>query len=293
MLTKNVDMNVYRCENHRATLPWHKLAQACIETHPHLLLVGPPGCGKTTCAQDMARAYSGDFEVVWGTPETEVSHLWGTWNLDGEKTIFCKGPLAMALERNVFLIIEEIHLIPLETLASILALRGQSQVTNPYTGELTPIPQDFCLIATSNSISVQCRRNSGIAMALYDDFNIIEVPTLSDQQIYDFVKVNHPTVEEEICKKAIALWKDYRGICSSNENQISLSFRSLDRLIKFLVAGIDENAAKEVTLVNAYITDKEAHDSAKMRVSLGDGSSDSYYDSYDDDDDDDDDDDEY
>ena len=173
-------------------LPWHRTADQMLNLHRLVMLVGNPGVGKTTFAQDAARTATGrPAASLQGTPETELSHVFGFFSLKREETAFCDGPLPRALKSGCWLIVEEFNLIPLEVRAALLALRGQDEITNPFTGEVLPIPHDFRLVATSNPETLTCRRNSAIAGALLDDFLILDVPDLSPEMIEELLRHEH------------------------------------------------------------------------------------------------------
>ena len=109
-------------------LPWHHLARDMIEVHRLIMLVGPPGCGKTAFSQVEARSRTAAAaEILQGTPETELSHLWGFFGITDSRTHFQDGPLPRALKTGGFFIIEEFNLVPLEARASLLGLRGQAK----------------------------------------------------------------------------------------------------------------------------------------------------------------------
>lgn len=247
-------------------LPWHNIAEIMLEIHRLVLLVGDPGCGKTTWAlRTSLEKTNKNAAILQGTPETEMSHIWGMYSLKNNETAFCDGPLPQSLKQAKHLIVEEFNLIPLETRASLLTLRGQEQITNPFTGEEIAIPDEFRIIATSNSETLRCRQNSKIAQALLDDFLVLEVPSLQVKQIKKLLRCNFPDSQAEIRNRVVEVWESYSSIDSE---EIKLSYRAAAHLMSLLQAGMKESIAVEIALVNKFILNEDAHQAAKLQSSF-------------------------
>lgn len=252
-------------------LPWHATAALLLEAHRLVMLVGEPGSGKTSWAQQAALDLAGKApESLQGTPETELSQLWGLYTLVGAETRFVDGPLPRALKRGAALLVEELNLVPLETRAHLLALRGQPQVVNPVNGEVLTVPASFRLLATSNPESLSCYRNGKLAEALYDDFLILEVPALGRREIEALAAANHPEADPQLRERAVTLWERFSSLPEREEKNAGPrpSFRAVGQFLKLRTAGLDEAQAIQVAFVNKFITDPDAHGAAKFRASL-------------------------
>ena len=252
-------------------LPWHETADAMMRAHRLLMLVGEPGAGKTTWALEAARRFSGrDPEVVQGTPETELSHLWGTYTLANGETRFLDGPLAAALRRDGVLLVEEMALIPLETRAALLALRGLATVRNPLNGESLAVSPAFRLVATSNPESVRCVRNGKIAQALYDDFLVLEVPLPSEAELRALVDARFADASAERREEAMGLWRRFRDVGERAENKagVRVGVRAISHWLSLRAAGLDADAATTVAFVNPFFVDEDLHAAAKFDSSI-------------------------
>ncbi len=254
-------------------LPWHADAFTLLDVGrpPLVLLVGEPGCGKTTFARHAAvRATGRPPLVLSGSPEAEQSHLFGRWTLVGDETRFIDGPLPQALKSGRWLLIEEFSQIPIECRASLLPLRDQDELTNPLNGELLPVPDGFRLIATSNSETLTCRKNTGIARVLYDGFLVLEVPELDDAQVGRFLRHHFPAAGQDRVARVLKLWNDYRGLTSKGVSAKGhLSYRAAAHLMSLLERGMDEVRAVQVALVNKFLSaDQDLFSAAKLKNSI-------------------------
>lgn len=249
-------------------LAWHNKADTMLNVHRLVMLVGEPGIGKTLWAMNSARERTGhEAEMLQGTPETEMNHFWGVYALTDGNTQFCDGPLPRALKKNRYLVIEEFNLIPMESRASLLSLRGQSRITNPFTGEEIQIPEGFRLIATSNPESIKCRKNTKISQALLDDFLILEVENMENKDIQKMLREEFSDASPEVVKEVMGLWKQFSTV-TGGESGIRLSYRAAQHLMKLMVAGLDKESAMKIALVNKFISDEDAFGAAKVAASI-------------------------
>lgn len=255
------------------SFPWHARFEAALCVHRLVMLVGPPGVGKTTVALAASRRRNEAWpEMLQGSPETELSHLYGHYGLMGGETRFLDGPLTRALRQGVDFVIEEFNLVPLEVRASLLALRGVDSVVVPDTGERLVIPEAFRLIATSNPDSLTCRRQGHIAQALFDDFLTIVCPRLEAEDVERLLHHHFPGENKRVTD-VVGLWKRFENLATRSrddeEDAVRLSYRAAEHLMKLLRHGMEREAAVEVAFVNKYLIDREVHSAAQIQLSLG------------------------
>ncbi|MEJ7595772.1 MAG: AAA family ATPase [Planctomycetaceae bacterium] len=252
---------------------WHDEARVLLEigTPPLVLLVGDPGVGKTTFARHVAADMTGQEPLVLsGSPEIEQSHLFGRWTLTGNETRFIDGPLPLALKSGRWLIAEEFSLIPLEVRALLLPLRDQAEITNPMTGDVLEIPAKFRLVCTSNSESLTCRKNAGISKVLYDGFYVLECGELSNAHVLELLQFHFPQCANERRNRVLELWNEYRDFSSKGSSGKShLSYRAADHLMRLLQAGLSEDRAVQIALVNKFLpSDADLFSAAQLKNSI-------------------------
>jgi hypothetical protein len=152
-----------------------------------------------------------------------------------------------------------------------MELRDQQTLTNRRNkGEVVPIPAGFRVIATSNSETLTCRKNAGIATVLYDGFQILEVPQLSDPQVFVLLRHELPAVAEARLRRAMELWNEYRDFSSrGSSGRTYLSFRAAKQLVRLLEAGLAEERAVQIALVNKFMPgDPDLFSAAKLKATL-------------------------
>lgn len=252
---------------------WHADARMLLEigTPPLVLFVGDPGVGKTTFSRRAALELTGQEPLLLsGSPEIEQSHLFGRWTLSGNETHFVDGPLPLALKSGRWLVIEEFSLVPLEVRALLLPLRDQPEITNPMTGEVIAVPARFRLVATSNSESLTCRKNAGIAKVLFDGFFVLECGELSNSQVLDLLQHHFPLSTNEMRQRVLVLWNEYREFSSKGSfGKSHLSYRAAEHLMRLLLAGLNETRAVQIALVNKFLpSDMDLFGAANLKNSV-------------------------
>jgi len=119
---------------------------------------------------------------------------------------------------------------------------------------------------------MSCKRNVGIARALYDDFQILEVPPLPTPLVRRLLANKFPDVADERIDHVIELWDDYRQIStrkSEDSGGSYLTFRAAAHLCGLLEEGLDENQAVRVALVGKFLPDDDLHTAAVLKCDLG------------------------
>lgn len=251
-------------------MPWHDDARLIVQLGrpPILTLVGEPGVGKTTFAHQLAMEMTGKPPLTLsGAPDWQDNHLFGRWTLVGGETRFEDGPLVVALKEQRFFIIEEFSQIPLEVRSHLLPLRDQAEITNPLTREVLSIPPGFRLIATSNSESLGCRKNSGIALILFDGVHVLKCGDLSTQQAAAVLATHFPQTNDAQRETVLNRWSEYREFTSRGSSGRSyLSIRAALQLMQLMQAGMPEHRAVEIALINKFlVSDPELYRAAQLK----------------------------
>jgi MoxR-like ATPase len=264
-----------RHANGTVRLPWHDTAEKAVKAHRMLLLVGPPGVGKTTFVTDLATRITGTApEVVQATQNTQIEEHWSQLTLDGGRTVRIDGPIARAVKTGGFLLIEEINLLPRPELAGLLPLRGLSTIRNLTTGESMDVPESFRVIATSNPDNLRCAARGAAALrALLDDFVIICINEQPADLVRQMLTSQFPGAPEDRVDEVMGEWERFRAVkpedAESSPDDLSLSYRAASHALALLSAGLSLHAAVEIAYVNKYYPDRDRHQAAQVLHRLG------------------------
>jgi MoxR-like ATPase len=199
-----------------------KMVQRCLVhllAGRHLILVGPPGTGKSTIAGKLCRALGYDAELATANPDWTTQDVVGGLaphahtDATGEVRVgygVRDGCVAAAIKRNwataagrwertsseagkgVWLIIDEINRAPMDhafgdlfsaLVSGVLHVPRVSQAGDIGTTLAIPIPQDFRLIGTANTADRHLLFQ--MSEALKRRFAFVEVPAYfsSDRQV--------------------------------------------------------------------------------------------------------------
>lgn len=201
-LAADVDLTPEDVEVDDLVLPAGLVARCCaaLSAGKHLLLLGPPGTGKSTLAERLGRA-AADTGVCRAPVVATASGDWTTYETIGglaperDQTLgFREGVVTRALRERRWLVIDELNRADVDRcLGELLTVLAGGTATTPYTrlteGREVPIrigPDErpygtgrwFRLVATMN---VRDRASLfSLSSALYRRFAVVHVPPLDD-----------------------------------------------------------------------------------------------------------------
>lgn len=133
-------------QKHPIELPWQVIEAACtsLNSGMHIVLTGPPGCGKTEFAYALARLWAAEHKeclACTASPAWTVGDLIGRYfpRPDGQGLEFRPGFFLQAIERNQWLVIDEFNRAPIDAcLGELFTVLSGKSVVLPYLHSREP-----------------------------------------------------------------------------------------------------------------------------------------------------------
>lgn len=126
--------------------PWFELFEAILPHVDRILLVGPPGTGKSTTAAQIAECK----HRVTMTETTPVEHLLGQFQLIKGETVWIDGPVTKAMRNGEAILFDEIDRLSPEVASVLYELMDDAPHATLASGEEVTAKEGYKVILTSN-----------------------------------------------------------------------------------------------------------------------------------------------
>jgi nitric oxide reductase NorQ protein len=253
--------------------PWHAVAERALATTRILLLIGSPGCGKTSWVQHASRRLCGaPAEELQGGPKVDDASFWGRYVLRHDETVFRDGPLARALRRGSICAVNDSGLIPYASLANLLPFRNTDRVVNPISQDELPIPAATRIVLTANPDSAACRTNFTAVQALVDGAMVLRVPDPGRDELEQILRHHVPDVSAAELDTVLGQLETFREVADGSdddERRIRIGPRAALQLLQAPRAGFPLAQAVELAMVGKFVLDKDLLSAAELQASLG------------------------
>jgi hypothetical protein len=132
----------------KAKMNWWEVLEAILKSSTRMMLVGPPGTGKSRTANDLLGKNAQRLTMTEGTG---VEDLLGMFHLKKGETVWVDGPAARALRNGWPLVLDEIDKYSPEVGSLLYALLDDAPQVMLPTGEHLKAEPGYKVIATSNA----------------------------------------------------------------------------------------------------------------------------------------------
>lgn len=126
--------------------PWFELFEAILPHVDRILLVGPPGTGKSRTAAQIAECK----HRVTMTETTPVEHLLGQFQLVKGETVWIDGPVTKAMRNGEAILFDEIDRLSPEVASVLYELMDDAPHATLASGEEVTAKEGYKVILTSN-----------------------------------------------------------------------------------------------------------------------------------------------
>ena len=201
-----------------------------LSTQENIWLAGPTGCGKSESIRTIAGMLNTGLIEITGHSRLELSDLLGIYTLqtrEGETSPSMQwqdGALTAAIRGGHWLLINEVDLIPPETLAGLnTVLDGQSLTLPEHGNEVVRPAQGFRIIVTANSNGTgdDTGLYSGIQrqnLALMDRFTVVQCDYLDERIEQKILASAVPSLPSNVIETIVNVANNVRRIFCGNGN---------------------------------------------------------------------------
>lgn len=209
-----------------------------IANNENILLVGPPGCGKTTLVQVICAITQREVVEFSAHEETRYSHLIGQWTAVGNKMVFIDGYVIDAMRNGKVLLENESDFMRPElrgALHSVLDNNGTVtlQSYHPKTGEpfleVIHRHKNFRWISTANTTGLgdDQFKFHGVQLqnaAARDRYSVIVKLDYRNEEEEADILVNRTGIDREIALKMSRVAWGVRNLVRSGKGDVSFEF---------------------------------------------------------------------
>ncbi|MFN8827439.1 MAG: AAA family ATPase [Planctomycetota bacterium] len=242
-----------------------------LHTHRLVLMVGEPGSGKTQFLQRQCVATTGLApEELQGGPKVDDLSFFGRYTLVGDTTHFVDGPLSRALKSGTWFVLNDAGHVPFAQLSALLVLRHGTQVVNPISQEVLPVPPTFRLAMTTNRENAACRNNTTAMQSLLDGALVVDVPEPGAAEVAAMLQAQMPTLRKADVDRLLKIRERFAGLGEkeSDRQKVQVGIRAMLQLATLLAAGMNETEAIAQAIVGKFLLNKDQYDSARLTNQL-------------------------
>ena len=223
-------------------------ALAALLAGKNLLLAGPKATGKNVLAENLATAFGRPMWNVSFHVNADAGYLIGTDTYDGHAVVFRPGPIWLCAKRGGFGVLDEINMARNEALAVLhAALDFRRSIDVPGYEKISLDPASR-FIATLNYGYAGTR---DLNEALLSRFVVLNMPSISGENLFALIKRRYPDIEEKICRQFVYLYQELEKKAESAEiSDTALDIRGLLDALALIWQGVCAGDALEMCITN-------------------------------------------
>jgi nitric oxide reductase NorQ protein len=237
---------------------------AAYEGNLPVMLKGPTGCGKTRFLEHMAHRLGNTLITVACHEDLTANDLVGKFLLDAHGTVWCDGPLAIAVKKGAICYLDEIVEARKDTTVLIHPLTDNRRILPiEKTNQVIEAPGEFMLVISYNPGYQSVIKN--LKQSTKQRFIAIDFDYPPEEKEIGIV-AHEGGVSTDVARQLVKIGRKTRNLTGYGLEE-GVSTRLLIYAAQLIADGIDPAEACEAALVQPISDDRDVQRSVEEIIS--------------------------